>query len=141
MSVVCENFIMLRYNRAIALCALLLFGCGEGERHELLSAGTRGEYLGIATNNLDRDLVLFFGTYKGKNGEENVREYVKCAAFSYALERGHAFSQHIVTNISRTHPLWHGEGVFLISDTLPNGRHKFDNEVELERCRMLGVPI
>ena len=97
-------------------------------------------YLGVRTVLLQSDMVNVFVTMSGAKMNSDVEAYGRCAAAQYALIRGWGFARHIRTTVETKNNTWHGDGVYLISASLPPGLMTIDAEVAVRDCAEQGIP-
>ncbi len=97
-------------------------------------------YLGVRTVLLQSDMVNVFVTMTGAKMNSDVEAYGRCAAAQYALIRGWGFARHIRTTVETKNNTWHGDGVYLISASLPPGLMTIDAEVAVRDCAEQGIP-
>lgn len=98
------------------------------------------EYLGIATQLLEGDLVNFHVEMRGATNSDQLERYARCAAAQYALIRGYGFARHVRTNIAEEGGLWAADAVYTISAALPRGLKTIDAEVTVSACKEDGIP-
>ncbi len=99
------------------------------------------EYQGIETRLLDDDIVNFHVAMTGARDNDDVAAYATCAAAQYALIRGYGFARHVRTNVAKEGGIWHGDAVYTISPTLPNGLRTIDATVTVQDCAAEGIPV
>lgn len=98
-------------------------------------------YLGVETQLLDHDLVLFQVRMSGTGvTREDVSRYGECAAAQYALIRGFGFARHVRTGVEKRGKVWHGDAGYVISAALPEGLRTIDAEVVVQDCISQGIP-
>ena len=98
------------------------------------------EYMEVKTRLLDNDLVNFEVKMKGARDNNDVADYLECAAAQYALIRGYGFTRHVRTNVANEGGIWRGDAVYTISPSLPQGLRTIDAEVAVQNCAAQGIP-
>jgi hypothetical protein len=120
-----------------------LGACTQGAevtRGQSAEASYSPTYLGIETNLLDSDLVIFRVAMTGAREEKDVEAYGRCAAAQYALIRGFGFARHVSTTTSQDDRIWRADAAYLISDALPEGLRTFDAKMAVGDCAERGIP-
>lgn len=112
----------------------------DTEAAETKAEKDKPRYLGVRTVLLQSDMVNVFVTMTGATMKSDVEAYGRCAAAQYALIRGWGFARHIRTTVETKNNTWHGDGVYLISASLPPGLMTIDAEVAVRDCAEQGIP-
>ena len=118
----------------------VLSGCVAEDDDVAAQARFQPSYDGIETVLLQDDLVSIRVAMQGARDNADVEAYGRCAAAQYALIRGYGFARHIRTTVAKTGQTWRGDGVYVISASLPPGLRTIDAEVTVRDCEALGIP-
>lgn len=98
------------------------------------------DYGSVTTKLLADDLVSFDVEMSGARNDDDVIAFNDCAAAQYALIRGAGFVRRVRNDISKKRGVWHGTGVYTLSEAHPGGRYSIDAEVTASQCRADNIP-
>ncbi|MGR3661207.1 MAG: hypothetical protein ACU0CA_08475 [Paracoccaceae bacterium] len=124
---------------AVIAAAVTLVGCAPTDE-PAADLPFEPQYQSIKTVLFDDDLVSFRVAMTGARDNQDVADYAECAAAQYALIRGYGFTRHVRTIVSIEGSIWHGDAVYTISPTLPEGLRTIDAEVAVQNCATQGIP-
>ena len=123
----------------ITTCAALA-ACTPAETPVVDQGVFSPEYGSVTTKLLEGDLVSFDVQMSGARDDNDVIAFNDCAAAQYALIRGAGFVRRVRNDVSRKRGVWHGTGIYTLSEAHPGGRFSIDAEVTASECRANNIP-